>query len=171
MGFSHFTDITCPWGQNVGPRDFLPYFDCCNQGHPCFTNTVVPRNSKTLIDFGVWRSRSYWYIFCCILICCNAITQRVLSLLTSYTENYDRRTLSDFVVKGQGYSDIFYHTLLYRYSHISNSFEPSDFILMILVNNTKVEGNKRKIPIEFGVKGQVILTIILSCNTITQMGF
>ena len=42
MGFSHFTDITCPWGlgQNVGLRVFH-ILTLLLPGHPCFTNTCL----------------------------------------------------------------------------------------------------------------------------------
>ena len=36
MSYSHFTDITCPWG-GAGQNAEL----CCRWGHPCFTNTCL----------------------------------------------------------------------------------------------------------------------------------
>ena len=42
MGFSHFTDITCPgWaGSKCRTYSFFAIFWlCCRRGHPCFKNT------------------------------------------------------------------------------------------------------------------------------------
>ena len=45
MGFTHFTDIICPWGwggvRMLDLEDFAIFWLCCRRGHPCFTNTCL----------------------------------------------------------------------------------------------------------------------------------
>ena len=59
MGFSHFTDITCPWGWGgvkMWDLEIFAIFQlCCRRGHPCFTNTCLVLSYYSKCNNNIWN--------------------------------------------------------------------------------------------------------------------